>query len=230
MRSLRKAARFCPARFPMSSLAAAKSRNRSPNAPGKRSPTSASNYSMSALSAANTIQRSPRKSSSACRVSGIRSPRDSVPKAVAKPRISAAKKKAMLPRSVLLPPKMRSRSKAEPMPKRLPFMPQRSILPRHRNFILFSAASTSYAPDLKRIPRPLFRRIANSVDCLNPWRQPAQLQSPQGHSEVRCFGFTNLDDRTFDADDRHLHFVAERERNQVGCRSEEHTSELQSRG
>ena len=91
---LRKPGPCCHPTFPMSSWAAARSSNKSPNGRGKRSKDSGSSCSMSGSSAANTTPPSPKKSSSGCRASGTRSPRNSVPKAVAKRPTSTDKKRA----------------------------------------------------------------------------------------------------------------------------------------
>src|SRR6058998_2018874 len=78
---------------------------------------------------------------SACRASDIKSLRGSVPRDAVRRRTSAAKRKAMLPRSV--PPRRRTRSrlKGKPTPKRLRSMPPHSIHLMRKSFIRFFAAS-----------------------------------------------------------------------------------------
>src|SRR6058998_813013 len=82
-----------------------------------------------------------RRLLSACRASDIKSLRGSVPRDAVRRRTSAAKRKAILPRSV--PPRRRTRSrlKGKPTPKRLRSMPPHSIHLMRKSFIRFFAAS-----------------------------------------------------------------------------------------
>ena len=96
---LEQSGTILPSSIPDINLGAARSRNRSRNARGRRSPTSESSCSIHASSAANTTRRSRRKSTIVCRASATRSRRASVPKAKAKPQTSTAKKRAKSLRS-----------------------------------------------------------------------------------------------------------------------------------
>src|SRR4030095_1699465 len=141
-RSWKKPARFFLPQFLTFNSGAAKSRNRSQKAHGKKSRTLESNCSMNVSSAANTTRLWPKRSLSACRVSGIRSRRGPARGDAPRQRTSTVKGKATSPKLVRPPRKRRSKSRAKPTPKQLPFTPQHSIRLMHKNFIRFFEAST----------------------------------------------------------------------------------------
>ncbi len=83
-----------------------------------------------------------RKLLNACRVNGTRSRPVFAPKDAARRRISAAKRKATSPQSVPPQRRMPLKLKGRLTPRRLPSMPQHSVLLTRKNFIRFFGALT----------------------------------------------------------------------------------------